>query len=671
LERAPTKYAVLRHGHDWPGATLDRLAVDGRGRIALARLPGVRPPVALEGPWDVSASGLAVAGRQLYLADAAGKIIWLEARCDRRWELAIGGSPRGICASESDLFVAVQGPARIVVVRRDVFDVRAVWSPGLSMPEAVSLDGEGRLYVVDRGAATLVRLTAGGTLDASFAVATADPRFVAVGEDGVVYVADAGVERILRFDASGAALGPLETAEGPVEPRALAIAGDRLYAADAADGRVFVHDLGAARWLGTAAGFVGPATALAVGPGGDLHVKTDEHEAYTVLGAAVGCAPSGSLVSGPHDAGVALAWRRLAAAVEDGGGSHLLELALLPTDTPPAPGDWIAAPADDTLLPPPGAAVAEARYAWVRLGLGSDDGYASPAVEAVQLETPAPSWLEHLPPVYARRDDGTLERWLALFQYELRDMEWLLEAIFRRFDPAQVPADALEPLARWVAWRSPMRAGEAERRELVADAHRIHTRRGTSRGIREAVAREAGIVPKIVAEHAARRLWILGEGALGLDSGLPPADPNGAVVPDPDAVLVVGRMTVGQTGPQEHDDFGEPLFADTAHLFSVLLPAGEIESTAQFELVRDVVQAEKPAHTDFHLCVIEPRMRIGFQARIGIDAIVAGPRAPMVLATRLGATSVLGGTPRTEGPVRVGSFAIGRGARVGPRVPMS
>ena len=43
------------------------------------------------------------------------------------------------------------------------------------------------------------------------------------------------------------------------------------------------------------------------------------------------------------------------------------------------------------------------------------------------------------------------------------------------------------------------------------------------------------------------------------------------------------------------------------------------------------MDAEKPAHLDYHLCVVEANARVGFQARVGVDAIVAGPRGNLVL----------------------------------------
>jgi hypothetical protein len=44
-----------------------------------------------------------------------------------------------------------------------------------------------------------------------------------------------------------------------------------------------------------------------------------------------------------------------------------------------------------------------------------------------------------------------------------------------------------------------------------------------------------------------------------------------------------------------------------------------------------VLDREKPAHTTYTLCTIGPRMRVGATARVGVDAIVAGPPPPTAL----------------------------------------
>jgi hypothetical protein len=125
--------------------------------------------------------------------------------------------------------------------------------------------------------------------------------------------------------------------------------------------------------------------------------------------------------------------------------------------------------------------------------------------------------------------------------------------------------------------------------------------------------------------------------------------------------LLVGQTVVGESGPLQASQFATPLFSDTAHLFTVSLPAAHIPKLAQRQELKRVVEAEKPAHTDYHLCFVEPRMRVGFQASVGIDSIIAGPPEPMFLAeSLLGLDSVLG---VEQGQTEVGR--VGKHARLG------
>jgi hypothetical protein len=104
----------------------------------------------------------------------------------------------------------------------------------------------------------------------------------------------------------------------------------------------------------------------------------------------------------------------------------------------------------------------------------------------------------------------------------------------------------------------------------------------------------------------------------------------------------VGNSVVGESRPAPASDFGTALFDDFAHLFTVVAPAGSCCDVGKREALRALIEAEKPAHTDFNLCFAEPEMRVGNQARLGVDSIVAGEPAPMKLgATRLGADSFL------------------------------
>lgn len=117
-------------------------------------------------------------------------------------------------------------------------------------------------------------------------------------------------------------------------------------------------------------------------------------------------------------------------------------------------------------------------------------------------------------------------------------------------------------------------------------------------------------------------------------------------------LLEVGHTVVGEGRPVAAEDFGTPLSDDYAHLFTVMVHAAQVPLAAQRQALRDLIESEKPAHTDFQLCLIEPRMRVGVQARVGIDSIVAGPGPAMRLGiNELGHESYLGGE-RGPSPTR-------------------
>jgi hypothetical protein len=130
-----------------------------------------------------------------------------------------------------------------------------------------------------------------------------------------------------------------------------------------------------------------------------------------------------------------------------------------------------------------------------------------------------------------------------------------------------------------------------------------------------------------------------------------------------DASLLVGQAVVGATGPLGISEYGEPMFGDTAHLFTALVPASSLPSPAKRDMLRRVIDAEKPAHTDYHLCFAEPRLRVGFQARLGIDAIVASGPPPLRLdETVLGRDSFLAdaapGGARVAARARLGQDTV-------------
>jgi hypothetical protein len=184
-------------------------------------------------------------------------------------------------------------------------------------------------------------------------------------------------------------------------------------------------------------------------------------------------------------------------------------------------------------------------------------------------------------------------------------------------------------LAGWLAFDLNERWEEAQTRAYLAQAFDLYGQRGTVAGLRRALKIYAGVAAHVYEPAQQTSLWTLGENStLGFTTMLAPAEAQGAVL-DTSATLDRSHVTRGEA-------FGAPLFEDLAHRFCVQVYSADLASPDALEDVRATIEREKPAHTAYHLCLIEPRMRVGVQARVGIDAIVAAGPPPAEVGLRLG-----------------------------------
>jgi phage tail-like protein len=287
----------------------------------------------------------------------------------------------------------------------------------------------------------------------------------------------------------------------------------------------------------------------------------------------------------------------------------------------------VTAPADalELLIPDaPGGAL------WIACRL-SGDGARSPAIRQARVEYGHEGWLRSLPAIYQRADDGShfLSRALALFESTLETESRLVDALPTLFDPAAAsdagaPGGWLDWLAGWLDVELDERWSSETRRHAVAEAFALHGQRGTRAGLRRMVELYAGVRALIHEPANDAVLWSLGErSVLDFTTQLAPEEAQGAVV---------GTSAVMDESHLISDDaFGAPLVEDLAHRFCVQLYGSDVHDGETLADVRRVLDREKPAHTTYHLCTIEPRSLLGFQARLGIDAIVGGPLADLVL----------------------------------------
>jgi hypothetical protein len=161
--------------------------------------------------------------------------------------------------------------------------------------------------------------------------------------------------------------------------------------------------------------------------------------------------------------------------------------------------------------------------------------------------------------------------------------------------------------------------------------------------------------------------WALAEGeasteaeretsVLGVTTMLAGAEPQGAVLGS--------TATVDRSHLIENAEYGMPMFDAVAHRFTVRLYQGANYSAERVAAVEALLERERPAHTEHHICRVDPGIAIGIGVRLGIDTVIGGDPPPARLDEQavLGDGFLLSGTP----PGRIGQpGGIGVTTRLG------
>ncbi len=625
--------------------------------------------------------------------------------------------PRGllVLSHPGRLVVVDSGNDRLLFYDLVDFELREVWGgKGInSVPNAtdtadrfkepwtVAADNHERnLYVLDAGNRRVLKFARTGEMDRVFLKniqhcnVISYPGALAVsgsGNDTRVFVADLNTNKVFVFDETGH-----QVLDKQGHPIVMAVPGmGSIFAMAASDATLYAGDNKQQRILsfaftngfpfsGEAAGFRGFVTALAVDPKNKkLLVNSsaaasplvlDEHAAY--LGFGFLWSDAIRAQAGPVN------WNRLQASVTDAAGSHvefhyaLTDQAITPpiddgAENPFHHGAWQAVPADveDFLL-----GDVRTPFLFVAARFSSDRS-STPLLSQMRVEFDVESYMQYLPRIYrepslarmervgeppgSSPDSDFLKRLVNLFQGLFEDVEIEVDSLERYFDPHAAPSDALSWLATWLAVELDLGEPEARIRESIARAFRRYQWRGTIRGLRLALLEDAGVHATISEPISAGTVWAMStpsacssaptgsKALLGADTRLTSMEPGGAVL--------------GSTAQLDHSylitdaQFGEPVFTGVSNQFLVEVHSGEVNTEERRQLVKTIIDREKPAHTMYRLILTDPSMRTGFQSRIGVDTVVSGPSGPTPLGQDGAAGLRLGGSFA----LRLGSSRLG------------
>lgn len=519
------------------------------------------------------------------------------------------------------LYVLELEQRRVRAYTADGRKLRHSWGPGRDW-EPTDVAARGLVaYILDGRDGTVYRHQAGREeLRVVVPPLERTPNFsrVAIGEDGSILLHAAGQARVHVYDCRGRARGEklyrdvasLFEIESPPEVPALTSGlifdrrGDPIPAVDTSAASAVAFYVTDGVWRGK------PLDSSihrcqwhrielslsGLPPGSNVEVKTYAHE------------EEGEVVGVPEER-----WQSAYKVVA-------------PLDPPPC-GDPVRN--YDFLVQSGGG-----RYLSISMRLRGDS-FSTPVVQSLKAHYPRESYLKYLPAVWSSDDESRifLEQFLSIFQTEWDDIDSEIEEVERHFDPDAVPAGPfLDHLAgQWLALPLEGDWTPEQKRRLLAAAPKLYPRRGQLSGLRDLIAVYLANImnmethdvsrlgfPVIVEGFREREHLFLAaaeSARLGRGGGLWSAS-------------VTKRLQVGvfaREGEVELVSTGDPerdIFHKYAHRFRVFVPAGWVRTEADERMLRRAIEAEKPAQTQYDLCLVESAFRVGVQSTVEVDTIL-------------------------------------------------
>ena len=618
--------------------------------------------------------------------------------------------PRGVLYHRirRALFVADTANDRIQIFDPETSQLIGVWK-GLKRPWALADDANGNVYVVSDAPESVQKFDVQGTLDASFGAAvkptlpaSAHPVGIAVADTAqgpLVYLLDAGAGTLTEYSSNGASHREIDGSVGK-EPLGIAVTPDAIYIGDNTSLRIRTYRRADGSIVGDSV-FGAPIAALAVDPSGNLVVATGgaaEPVAVAATGAYVRKgflwsrgkpfpnpsfrlwqwhwlrATLAPLQAGAHvrlafatlsatgkpprtdPIGTGPPWSTGALCLADVLGPSSAKGATNGTNPASCMDRWVVVPWDsaDCIFPgSPGVPV------WIGVEF-SGEGQSSPALSQLRIDFDHQTYLQYLPAFYTEDpvSGPFLARFLTLFESLFAEVETDIGSLPALFSPWAAPAPALDWVGGLLDVETPEDWSASRKRRAIAAAFAADARRGTVTGLEETIRDTLGVVVRIEEPILQAGWWALPDGTsasptpddgalLGFTTMLASYEPQGAVVGT--------SAVIDQSQLVEDDDYAAGLFRDLAHRFSVWVYRGSGDDPTTLAAIRALLESEKPAHTVYDLCVVEPRMTVGFQSRIGIDTIVgesasAGATSGLMLGGpepgRIGVRSEVGRTTR-------------------------
>jgi phage tail-like protein len=227
---------------------------------------------------------------------------------------------------------------------------------------------------------------------------------------------------------------------------------------------------------------------------------------------------------------------------------------------------------------------ARGRYFYFKIEFIAHDTY-MPSINAVKIEFPMNSFVDHLPEFYKSNDQNYsfLSRFLGIYQSLYLDLEENITQISRYFDADFVEKDFLEYLANWVAIDDIYIWSEDKLRYIINNAFRLYKLKGTKQGLSEIVEIYTGKKPIIIETYK---------------------------------IMDYYEKTI-------YDQMYKQLYGADIYCFCVIVDEEAIKTQQNFVELNKLIELYKPAHTSAKVVLLKPSIVLGQHTYVGLNSNLA------------------------------------------------
>ncbi len=571
---------------------------------------------------------------QLYLLDKKQQRIWLFDEIQNNLQPvasleALLDLPTNIAFSDSTIYVADESPvaedtiqSRIYAFSRFNWQIRWV----VTLPEGVKVidlatdTKDGTLYaLLDRGGQAVAKYAPSGQRVETTRFARGNiikPTAIALADNGTVYVLDSvkSYEKVVRFDVNYTStwinfrsLREQVLVPEEIEPSGLAVDSQgNVYVGDKRslpqgeeEDRFIFRRPPSVEIVEPVFAYRGAVSKMIFNRTDRLFIFNSENKAVNILRGKQQFLrqqqelPSGSFETVFDSTIPNQQWHKLILEREIPHNTQIKVYYSI-TDSQWHSGEYfepLINPEDalirgDKEIPKP-----QGRYLHLKVELIGTENE-TPLLKNIRVDFPRLSYLRYLPAIYQDDENSRdfLERFLSLFETLLGKLEGQIDHIFRYFDADVVNEEFLPWLSTWLAIAIDDNWTKEQLRNLIKKAPQLYQLRGTREGIAATVELFTGDRPLIY------EYFQLEDNSTNNETA-----------------EILQKLKKNYFNDNE-------LFR-----FWVLLNPFQIENEIELQTIQRLIDADKPAHTEASIKVLQPWIALDNESYLGFNSCIFEP----------------------------------------------